>query len=117
MFITPFKRTNTQPHVARKGRWVTVPHMDCTNGDGKYEIYRPGDSAFVVGNNEQQYVPGEPLCLVCDQASEVQASEVQERGSDLLECEGCMGAVHFHCAALSEAPEVTIVQKTKQSAE
>lgn len=102
MFITPFRRTKAQPHIARKGRWVPVAHMDCTNGDDKIEIYRPGDSAFVVGNNEQQYVPGEPLCLVCEQASE----EEQERGSDLVECDSCIGAVHLRCAGLSETPEV-----------
>lgn len=103
MFITPFKRTKAQPCIARKGRWVPIAHMACTDGDGNHEIYRPRDSAFVVGNNEQQYVPGEPLCLVCGQAS---MGKGEDRGSDLLECEQCLGAVHLHCAGLSEAPEV-----------
>ena len=107
-YITPPKRTKTQPHIARKGHWVTVEQMEITNGDGKHEIYRPGESVFVLGNDKQPFVCGEPSCLLCDQTS-----KVQDRGSDLLECDRCMGAVHFHCAALSQLPKVSIVQKTK----
>ena len=59
--------------------------MDCTNGDGEPETYRPGNSAFVVGNNEQQYVPGEPLCFLCEQASK----KGQERGSGMRQVYWC----------------------------
>lgn len=110
-FITPPKRTMTQPYVARQGEWVAVNQMSCINGDGHGELYTTGNSVFVLGADDQPYVCGESLCLVCDQAS-----MVQDRGSDLVECDRCMGAVHLHCAALSKVPKVNIVQKTQQSA-
>ena len=106
-YITPPKRTKLQPYIARKGKWVTVEQMEISNGNGKHEVYRPGESVFVLGNAEQPYVCGEPLCLLCDQAS-----EVEDRGSDLLECDRCMAAVHIRCAALTEVPKVSTVQKT-----
>lgn len=80
--------------------------MAITNGDNKLEVYKPGESVFILGNAEQPYVCGEPLCVLCDQPS-----EAEDRGSDLLECDRCMGAVHFHCAGLTKAPEVSIAQK------
>lgn len=104
-YITPPKRTKIQPYAARKGGWVTVEQMEITNGDNKHEAYKAGESVFVLGNAEQPYDCGEPLCILCDQPS-----EAQEPGSDLLECDRCMGAVHFHCAALTQAPKVSIMQ-------
>ena len=104
-FITPPKRTKTQPYIAQ---WVAVNDMSCINGDDKCETYKTGNSVFVRGADDQPYVCGEPLCLVCDQAS-----MVEDHGTDLVECGRCMGAVHLPCAGLSQVPKVTIVQKTQ----
>ena len=98
------KRTQPKPHIARKGKWVEVQQMDAKNGDNHEESYRAGDTVFVRGNTIGEYVYGEPTCLLCEQPS-------QKCGSDLLECDRCLGAIHCHCdkTPVSTDPQVISV--------
>lgn len=120
--ITPPKRTQAQPYTASRGKWVVVEHMEANNSEGYEESYRPGDSAFVLGNHSAHpYLCGEPMCLVCHSKSKVQqglsAEQARaERGMDMVECDRCFGAVHLCCESppLDHPPEVIQLTQTSR---